>query len=499
MPRTRESDTVSTKFRQANGTAIEFFPMQTRKIILGTSTWLALAAGGAFAINSQFAASGRGASETVVGITGWLTGAPREYSAVSATSLLLASGDPIFLKTEDGRYRQVGRVRNNFAPRPADSGKPVLPHAEAYTQKASVVLYESAVDQAFPLGYQLEYHTTPTALDWVAATLITPERQQQIAEIISKDWEQHREQVMLKLQPIIETGIGKCVEAIEAELPMVLNAHRGDFGKLADRYQVEIIRNQIVPLVRTEILPIVQEEVRPLATELGKDLWNRVSLFSFTWRYLYDVSPLPEKNAVKLEFDRFMKEEVTPALESRSNEFVTVTERILGRISRNEKVRSVIRENLKKVATDKELQSIVWSIVQDSVINNQSLRTAMREYWGSAEVQKAMSAATANFETTARTIGDTIFGSREGGVTPEFARVLRAQILMKDRRWFVITAKPATPVLLPRPEVGGLVMVAASQQMPFPLEFEGAEQSPLSVYRAVDPGTESSMPHAIKP
>ena len=473
--------------------------MQTRKIILGTSTWLALAIGGAFAINSQFAASGRGASETVVGITGWLTGAPREYSAVSATSLLLASGDPIFLKTEDGRYRQVGRVRNNFAPRPADSGKPVLPHAEAYTQKASVVLYESAVDQAFPLGYQLEYHTTPTALDWVAATLITPERQQQIAEIISKDWEQHREQVMLKLQPIIETGIGKCVEAIEAELPMVLNAHRGDFGKLADRYQVEIIRNQIVPLVRTEILPIVQEEVRPLATELGKDLWNRVSLFSFTWRYLYDVSPLPEKNAVKLEFDRFMKEEVTPALESRSNEFVTVTERILGRISRNEKVRSVTRENLKKVATDKELQSIVWSIVQDSVINNQSLRTAMREYWGSAEVQKAMSAATANFETTARTIGDTIFGSREGGVTPEFARVLRAQILMKDRRWFVITAKPATPVLLPRPEVGGLVMVAASQQMPFPLEFEGAEQSPLSVYRAVDPGTESSTPHAIKP
>ena len=473
--------------------------MQTRKIILGTSTWLALAIGGAFAINSQFAASGRGASETVVGITGWLTGAPREYSAVSATSLLLASGDPIFLKTEDGRYRQVGRVRNNFAPRPADSGKPVLPHAEAYTQKASVVLYESAVDQAFPLGYQLEYHTTPTALDWVAATLITPERQQQIAEIISRDWEQHREQVMLKLQPIIETGIGKCVEAIEAELPMVLNAHRGDFGKLADRYQVEIIRNQIVPLVRTEILPIVQEEVRPLATELGKDLWNRVSLFSFTWRYLYDVSPLPEKNAVKLEFDRFMKEEVTPALESRSNEFVTVTERILGRISRNEKVRSVTRENLKKVATDKELQSIVWSIVQDSVINNQSLRTAMREYWGSAEVQKAMSAATANFETTARTIGDTIFGSREGGVTPEFARVLRAQILMKDRRWFVITAKPATPVLLPRPEVGGLVMVAASQQMPFPLEFEGAEQSPLSVYRAVDPGTESSTPHAIKP
>lgn len=473
--------------------------MQTRKFIVGTTAWLALIIGGVLAVLGQFAASGRGASETVAGIAGWLAGAPQEYSAVSASYLLLASGDPIFLKTEDGRYRQVGRVRNNFTPPPADSSKPVLPHVEAYTQKATVVLYDSAVDKAFPLGYQLEYHTTPTALDWVATTLITSERQQQIAEIIARDWEQHREQVMLKLQPIVETGIGKCVEAIETELPTVLNAHRGDFGKLADRYQVEIIRNQIVPLVRTEILPIVQEEARPLATEVGKDLWNRVSLFSFTWRYLYDVSPLPEKNAVKLEFDRFMKEEVTPALESRSNEFVAVTERILGRISRNEKVRSVIRENLKKVATDKELQSIVWAIVQESVINNQTLRTTMRDYWASAEVQEAMSAATANFETTARTIGDTIFGSREGGVTPEFARVLRAQILMKDRRWFVITAKPPTPALLPRPEVGGLVMVAATQPKPFPLEFEGAEQSPLSMYRAVDPGTVDSMPQAVKP
>ena len=468
--------------------------MQTRKIILGTSTWLTLIIGGAFAINSQFAASGHGASETVAGITGWLTGEPQEYSAVSASYLLLANGDPIFLKAADGRYRQVGRVRNNFAPPPVDASKPVLPHVEAYTQKATVVLYDSAVDEAFPLGYQLEYHTTPTALDWVATTLITSERQQQIAEIIAKDWEKHREQVMLKLQPVVETGIAKCVEAIEAELPTVLNAHRGDFGKLADRYQVEIIRNQIVPLVRAEILPIVQEEVRPLATELGKDLWNRVSLFSFTWRYLYDVSPLPEKNAVKLEFDRFMKEEVSPALESRSNEFVAVTERILGRISRNEKVRSVIRENLKKVATDKELQSIVWAIVQESVINNQTLRTTMRDYWASAEVQEAMSAATANFETTARAIGDTIFGSRDGGVTPEFARVLRAQILMKDRRWFVITPKPVTPALLPRPEVGGLVMVAATQPMPFPLEFEGAEQSSLSVYHAEDTETMNSAP-----
>jgi hypothetical protein len=35
-------------------------------------------------------------------------------------------------------------------------------------------------------------------------------------------------------------------------------------------------------------------------------------------------------------------------------------------------------------------------------------------------------------------------------------------------------------------------MVAATQPMPFPLEFEGAEQSPLSVYHAEDRETTDS-------
>ena len=108
--------------------------MQTRKFILGTATWLSLIACGVLAVQSQFAASGRGASETVAGIAGWLSGAPQEYSAVSATDLLLAPGDPIFLKAADGRFRQVGRVRNNFAPPPTDLSKPASALVAAFTR-----------------------------------------------------------------------------------------------------------------------------------------------------------------------------------------------------------------------------------------------------------------------------------------------------------------------------------------------------------------------------
>ena len=41
-------------------------------------------------------------------------------------------------------------------------------------------------------------------------------------------------------------------------------------------------------------------------------------------------------------------------------------------------------------------------------------------------------------EPTIRKIGDLVLGTREGGLTPEFSRVLRQQILLKDRHGIVV-------------------------------------------------------------
>ena len=94
---------------------------------------------------------------------------------------------------------------------------------------------------------------------------------------------------------------------------------------MGDRIESDILREELVPLVREEIFPVIQEEAQPLAMDIGKSMWNRFSLVSFSWRYLYDVLPLPERNAVRTEFQRFLDQEAVPELESRTDEFVDVT------------------------------------------------------------------------------------------------------------------------------------------------------------------------------
>ena len=459
-------------------------PAMTRHLILGIIAWV----GGCAAVWLALLNTGENEQASIRQVAGeisqWIAGARSEQVALSETLILLAPGDPVLMRRVDGGYLQVGNVRNHFS----------SALKEAYTRQATVVLHDD-VDVHAPHGFVLHYYSSPTSLEWVVRTMVPPERQQEIAKLIADDWKSHREEVLMQLQPVMEKSLVHAVDAIEAELPAIIQGHRSEFGQLADRYQSEIIRRQIVPLVRKEILPIVEDEITPIANELGQELWDRVSLWSFTWRYLYDVSPLPEKNAVKTEFDRFLDQEVKPQLESRSDQFVAVTQRIISRVSRHEKVRAVIRENLRKVSSDPELQAIIWSVVQESILQNEKLKSSLRDYWKSDEVQDALLVANVRFEPTARAIGDAIFGSREKGVTSEFSRVLRSQILQKDRRWLIVVPLDEKH---PKPQISdsdhpihSLQITVAKDTMDFPLNFEGTAQSPLT---RIDEAVETSEP-----
>ena len=461
--------------------------MKHRHLIFGIVAWIAIGVSAWIAVRGTSAKEQRAVADVIGGIGEWVTDAKSERIAWSDASIVLSPGDPILMRQGDGTFRQVGRVRNHFAVAPK----------EAWTKQASVVFYNSVAAEC-PDGFVLEYHTTPDALDWVVRTMVPQAKQREIAKLIADDWKSHRKEVMTQLQPIMEKSLAHALSAVEAEIPRIIQDHRNEFGQLADRYQAEIIRKQIVPLVRKEILPIVKEEITPMASELGQELWDRVSLWSFTWRYLYDVSPLPEKNAVKTEFDRFLEEEVHPQLEARSDQFVLITQKIISRVSKNERVRSVIRENLRKVSSDPELQAIIWSVVQESIVQNESLKTSLQDYWKSAEVQNAMQVANIRFEPTARQIGMAIFGSRDKGFTPEFSRVLRSQILVKDRRWLVVVPRGATgsPVSENTSDTpGDLQIIIAKESMAFPMEFSGAIQSPLT---PMNP-QKSSTPEPAKP
>ena len=435
------------------------------RVVLGCLLWIVPVAWGLYAAASQSA----GATSVVQlfrQMGRWAGGATTQVQASCEVPMMLAANDPVFFTDASGRTLQVGKVRTAggllFDPAPA--------------RQAVLLLDEATIQQAFPAGFELHYYSTPTSLDWVATTLLPEERRAEITTILAREWQKHGPELTARMQPILQDAVGQMALAVESQLPMVLEQHRLQISKIADRYQEEVVKQKVVPLVRSQILPIIEREIRPVALDVGRELWDRVSLWSFTWRYLYDVSPLPERNAVKREFERFLAEEIRPAMDTRVDDFVAATERIVRAVSQNREVREVIRESLHSSATDSQIRELTWSVFRDAFLTNPAVHQALQSSLSSADAQQAMRLAGIAFEPAVRDIGDAIFGNRDDGISAEFARVMRLQILLKDRRWLQV---------VPRTEPGGkssdLVIRPGTDSRQFPLEFEGRQISPLTL------------------
>jgi len=438
--------------------------LKLRHIILGTAGWLGAIVSGYLATRTELKNQSSSLSELTTDVRQWVVGARKSAVAESAVPLYIALNDPIFIATADEHFIQTGYVSSVDGSRDRD---PIA------VKRVQIVVYDKAVE-TFPDDYRLEYYTTPMNLDWVVRMMIPEGRRREIVELIRTEWEDRQQIVMEQLQPLLKESVRRAINAVEAELPKIIDNHRDNFRHLGDRFEAEILQEDLVPLVRDEILPVIEEEVQPLVREIGKSLWNRVSLLSFTWRYLYDISPLPSRNAVRTEFQRFIDLEAVPELQAHTDDFVEVTNVIIKRVMENERVRSTVRNSIQHVIQDPELQRIVVDIVSEATIDNAALRRDVKDYWNSGDARVAVRVASDRMETTVRAIGDLIFGTREKGITPEFSRVLRSQVLKKDRRWFLMVPRDSSAL------ADTVRITVHREPMLYPLKFAGERQSPLT-------------------
>ncbi len=345
----------------------------------------------------------------------------------------LSVGDPIYRMDHPGRIEQIGEIRR--VDRDESNGKDAAPRPIA-----EALLYPQAPDVGD--GSYLTYYTTPRSLAWVVETMLPREKRVRVAEEILFTYESYHGEILDALMPVVVGGFADAMEVLEDDLTVALGRHREQLERLGSRYQDRVVEQDIVPLVRKEILPIVQRQAEPLANDIGKELFERASIWRFGWRVLYDRSFLPEKNLTQEEWNRFVREEGLPVLDRHRADIVRVQRKVLEDIAKNQKVRTAVRRNLARVIDDPEFREIVWQIFREVLLDNKRLHQRLEERWNTVEAQRAVQLAGNYVEPCVRRIGDLLFGTRQDGIAPEFAQVLRNQILDKDCRWLVISTPP---------------------------------------------------------
>ncbi|HMO14466.1 MAG TPA: hypothetical protein PKD64_07000 [Pirellulaceae bacterium] len=346
---------------------------------------------------------------------------------------MVCTYDPIFMRVERTRNRpefvQVGKIERVISPQSNTRGIAVTSWARA-----------EFFSNAPPLknAHYLTRYETPRSIDFIVQTLLPEDARRQIAQLVGEAYAEHHQDLLIRLRPILEAGFQEAAVVIHESFLESIERHQQEFEELGARYQIELIQAKLIPLVNREIWPIVSQEFEPLLLEIGEEMWNRASVWRFGWAVAYDSLPLPRRDLVKREFASFLKQHAVPTMVSHMDKIISAQQAVLAKIARNEQVIQVLRDTLFQAAQDAELQRVVVMVLQDVFVNNDRLRRLINDFWLREDTQLLVRMTDEKLEPVLAQIGKIIFGDPTAKVTPEFARVLRANVLKKDHRWFLL-------------------------------------------------------------
>jgi hypothetical protein len=406
---------------------------------LGILFWIAVAVAGVVGTRS----AGPDSNASNFELAKYFTAAQTTTEATDPAGRLRIH-DPIFSLSKDSTWAQIGHVVSVSAN--GDNQVTLLWYAGGPPDACRLVQYRNS-----------------GRLEDVIATMLPPAKRLQIQHRLTAAMSAHGDELTAAFVPLVQSSLRRSLPVIEEEFSLAVARHRGEIDQLAQRWNDEVVEQRLIPLARREILPIVRDHGEPIAERIGKELWDRASIWRFGWRAVYDKSPLPRKDLVQDEWRRFVDEEAVPVFESHMDDIVVSVQRIVSDVAASDAVRSELADVASGIAADPKSRQLVRDILKETLVDNQRLQQVWGSVWTSDQAQRALDMAGDRLEPVVRQIGDDLFGSQEEGINPDFARVLRNQILGKDRRWIVLTPAHGPPLTS--------TIAVADESMPYPIVY----------------------------
>ena len=427
-----------------------------QRVIAGGLIWIGLIAAIIFVVRSVSNAAPEAIDELV-------TYASHQRQAIELETdlyLPLKPGDPIYKDGSDDA-KPIGMV---WSSKIQDEGG----------TKVRVVMYANC-----PTVSDKDYFVFREAtdsVDWMLRTMFHDEKKAELKELIQDAIKTNQTELVEAFKPVIVESLKEAKTLVRDDLRQAFETRKPQLTKLSQRYQTEVLEKKLLPVFQSEVWPIIQTESEPLVSEISREIWSEVSVFGFGWRYLYDRTPLPKKDLTEKKFKEFVDEKAKPIIAAHLDEVLQLQQEIVGKVAKNEKVRQALNESVQAATNDPELQKFLAEVLQDVLINNPRLQQAMNKQWSSAQAKQAFSLANAKLDPVIRKIGISLFGTPDGGITPEFARVLRRRILHKDARWLTlkIVDPAANEALGPNePMPTQLPLKTSSQHYNAPINLKG--------------------------
>ena len=444
------------------------------KLVAGVLIWIGLIAAVVIGVRHSNTVS----PQPIKNLVNYVGAQRSSVDIVSPYHVVIGIGDPLFMKN-DGVLEPVGMVTKlGLDQSQLDAQRHSKKIRLAWVQRATVTFFSGSP----PLGdgASVELNATDQSPAWIVKTMLSPSMREEVSQLILTAYNDHQEDLIQQFRPVIKKTIVDSAQLVRDRVIDELERRQEEVAAIGQRYQNDVIQKELLPVIQAEVWPIVEEEASPLVEEIGQEVWQEVSVWRFGWRFLYDKSPLPDKKLSQKEFDRFVKNKAVPIFESHFEDVIEIQKRMIARVLANKKVTQTVSTVAREFFSDQEVQTLFKDVFREAVVDNSDLKKSIEATWRSEEAQRAMKMANGRLESTITRIGQSLFGSPKGKITPEFARVLRNRVLHKDDRWLVLKTGAVKEVQASAEPARELALTIGINDTEFPIGFAGGKPESAS-------------------
>jgi hypothetical protein len=396
------------------------------RVAIGAVVWGGLLLFVAFTVLSPEGAAHEPADKLVR----YVTESPRRIELRFPPGTWLERGDPVFIRDPDRFLLRIGRVTE------VERNGALTAAVSIYPEHANVLRADS----------RAESFVVRVSAAWVVETLLPPDRLRAIREEAALFFEREGGAVREALWPELKKALLDVIAMYEEEFPKALAVRSDRWKAIYERHREGVVKEELLPVLEEVVLPIAKARLEPFLTEVGRELWKELPIWSLGIRYVLERVPGSREDQVEEKFKEYLEAKAAPILEKHSPEALRLAGSILQDSLSDERVREALGKVAKELAADEELGDLLRETANELVLENERLARILEERW-EAGLRAAVLDASRRLDPLVReVVNGIVLNERRDGINPRLAQVLRTAVFRKDGRWILLTPGTGAPL-----------------------------------------------------
>jgi len=391
------------------------------RILAGAAIWAAAIGAVGWAVRAHASELKRPAGE----VGRYLVGRPAVHTVELEPPLRV--GDPL-LDEERGYLGRVVAIRD-AAGREAD--------ATWHLDDPATVTADVALDPEveLPPDPRFRSRTAPRDSRWILQTLLPEHKRQVVLAELESFTDAHEREITAFLRPLAEDVIAHGMGVLEANLAAAIEAHDAEIQALVDDHR-SMVKDEIVPVLKERLGPSAKEKAEPLLTEIGRELWVELPMWSLGWRAFVDTIPGTRQDRVDEWWAQFVEEKAIPIVREYEDDLIIALEELIDEGLHDPEVRRTLSDATKRLAADPAFKRLIRGVLEDALVRPFDVRALFKRLLADEGHQARLRQLERAFAPALQRVGRLLTIDPETGrIDPDLARVLRRVVFNKDARW----------------------------------------------------------------